>query len=53
LVIGSEGRGLSEAVRAAVTRFVTIPKFGQVDSLNAAVAAAVVCDNIRRNGRGP
>jgi TrmH family RNA methyltransferase len=53
LVIGSEGRGLSEVVRAAVTRFVTIPKFGQVDSLNAAVAAAVVCDNIRRNGRGP
>jgi TrmH family RNA methyltransferase len=53
LVIGSEGRGLSDVVRAAVTRFVTIPKFGQVDSLNAAVAAAGVCDNLRRNGRGP
>ena len=52
LVIGSEGRGLSAAVRSAVTRFVTIPKFGLADSLNAAVAAAIVCDNLRRNGTG-
>ena len=50
LVIGSEGRGLSAPVRAAVTRFITIPKFGVADSLNAAVAAAIVCDNLRRNG---
>jgi len=52
LVIGSEGRGLSPAVRAAVTRFVTIPRLGGAESLNAAVAAAIVCDNLRRNGTG-
>lgn len=50
LVIGSEGRGLSPAVRAAVTRFITIPRLGGAESLNAAVAAAIVCDNLRRNG---
>ena len=48
VVIGSEGRGLSEGVRRAVTRFVTIPKYGGAESLNAGVAAAIVCDNLRR-----
>ncbi|HVU22911.1 MAG TPA: RNA methyltransferase [Opitutus sp.] len=48
IVIGSEGRGLSAAVKARVTRFVTIPRIGLAESLNAAVAAAIVCDNLRR-----
>jgi TrmH family RNA methyltransferase len=49
VAIGSEGRGLTPAVRSRVTRFVTIPRFGAAESLNAAVAAAIVCDNLRRN----
>jgi RNA methyltransferase, TrmH family len=48
VVIGSEGRGLSDAVKQLVTRTVTIPKLGAAESLNAAVAAAIVCDNLRR-----
>jgi len=48
LVIGSEGRGLSAAVAARLTGRVTIPRFGRAESLNAAVAAAIVCDNWRR-----
>ncbi len=48
IVVGSEGRGLSEEVRRHVTAFVTIPRYGRAESLNAAVAAAVVCDNLRR-----
>ncbi len=48
IVIGSEGRGLSPAVRALVTQFVTIPQYGRAESLNAAIAAAIVADNIRR-----
>lgn len=48
VVIGGEGRGLSAPVRALVTRFVTIPRLGAAESLNAAVAAAIVCDNLRR-----
>jgi TrmH family RNA methyltransferase len=52
VVIGSEGRGLSPAVRLCVTQLVTIPRFGGAESLNAGVAAAIVCDNLRRaNGR--
>ncbi len=52
VVIGSEGRGLSEAVRKYVTHYVTIPKYGAAESLNAGVAAAIVCDNLRRVIRG-
>jgi TrmH family RNA methyltransferase len=48
VVIGSEGRGLSEEVRNRLTYSVTIPRLGAAESLNAAVAAAVVCDNLRR-----
>lgn len=48
VVIGSEGRGLSSAVAARLTRRVTIPRLGGAESLNAAIAAAIVCDNLRR-----
>ncbi len=49
IAIGSEGRGLSPAVRQRVSRFITIPRYGAAESLNAAVAAAIVCDNLRRS----
>jgi TrmH family RNA methyltransferase len=48
VVIGSEGRGLSPAVKARLTRSITIPRLGAAESLNAATAAAIVCDNLRR-----
>lgn len=48
IVVGSEGRGLSPAVSALVTKRVTIPRYGGAESLNAAIAAAIVCDNLRR-----
>ncbi len=51
IVIGSEGRGLSPEVKARLTQAVTIPRIGRAESLNAAVAAAIVCDNLRRAAR--
>ena len=48
IVVGSEGHGLSPAVQKRVTQRVTIPRYGGAESLNAAVAAAIVCDNLRR-----
>jgi TrmH family RNA methyltransferase len=53
IVVGSEGRGLSPAVASCLTRRVTIPRHGGAESLNAAVAAAIVCDNLRRNTPAP
>ena len=48
VVIGSEGRGLSPALKPFITHYVTVPKYGAAESLNAATAAAIVCDNLRR-----
>lgn len=48
IVIGSEGRGLSATIRPFITHSITIPRHGGAESLNAAVAAAIVCDNLRR-----
>ncbi len=48
LVIGSEGRGPSSAVRATMTRRVTIPRVGRAESLNAGVAAGIVLAALRR-----
>jgi len=52
IVIGSEGQGLSDGVRRHVAYCVTIPRTGAAESLNAAVAAAIVCDNLRRRAPG-
>jgi TrmH family RNA methyltransferase len=48
VVVGSEGRGPSAPVREVVTRWVTIPRRGGAESLNAAVAAGIVCAALRR-----
>jgi RNA methyltransferase, TrmH family len=50
VVIGGEGRGLSPAVAATLTRRVTIPRHGRAESLNAAVAAGIVCAVLRMKG---
>lgn len=47
IVMGSEGRGLSDAVARRVTRRVTIPRYGSAESLNVAVAAGIVCAHLR------
>jgi TrmH family RNA methyltransferase len=47
VVVGSEGRGLSPGVAATLTRRITIPRHGGAESLNAAVAAGIVCSALR------
>ena len=48
LVIGSEGEGVSRLVREKCDFVVKIPMFGQIDSLNASVAAGVLSYEIVR-----
>lgn len=47
-IIGNEGAGLSDALIAAASGQVSIPMAGQVESLNAAAAAAVCLFERRR-----
>jgi len=46
LAIGSEGKGLSPEILNFINYTVTIPKKGNAESLNAAVAAAIICDRL-------
>lgn len=48
IVIGNEANGISAAVEALVSDKITIPKFGGAESLNAGIATAIICDNLRR-----
>ncbi len=50
LVMGSEGSGMSEATAAACNKLVRIPMVGRLDSLNLAVATALMLYEIRRPG---
>lgn len=48
LVIGSEGRGLSRLVREECDFLVTLPMSGQINSLNASVAAGILMYEVVR-----
>ncbi len=51
LVVGNEGHGHSPAMTAQIETWVRIPQEGRIGSLNAAVAAAIFCYEIRRQRR--
>ncbi|HKM15064.1 MAG TPA: RNA methyltransferase [Marinospirillum sp.] len=48
ILLGSEAQGISAELAALVTRKITIPAFGAAESLNVGIAAAVICDNLKR-----
>ncbi len=53
MVIGSESHGISEKLGKEIMNKVTIPSFAKeqesAESLNAAIATAIICDNWRRS----
>jgi 23S rRNA (guanosine2251-2'-O)-methyltransferase len=51
LVVGAEGRGLSRLVGETCDVLVRIPLAGQVESLNAAVAAGIALAEVARRRR--
>lgn len=50
-LIGNEGNGLSEELGREATRYIKIPMQGNVESLNAAVAAAILMYEVNRQRR--
>jgi RNA methyltransferase, TrmH family len=48
ILMGNESNGISEGLRAVVSDRITIPRFGEAESLNVAVATAIICDNVKR-----
>jgi TrmH family RNA methyltransferase len=50
LVMGNESNGIGAEVAQYVTQRITIPRYGEAESLNVGIATAVLLDNIRRVG---
>ena len=48
IVMGNESNGIGSDVEKFVTDKVTIPRFGEAESLNVGIATAIVLDNWRR-----
>jgi RNA methyltransferase, TrmH family len=49
IVLGNESNGIGAGVARHVTHRLTIPRFGDAESLNVGIAAAVLLDNLRRS----
>ena len=52
LVIGSEGRGVSRLVKEKADFVLSLPQMGKINSLNASVAAGVLCCEAARQRSG-
>lgn len=48
IVLGNEANGISAELSAYINRKITIPAFGNAESLNVGIAAAIICDNLLR-----
>lgn len=48
LLMGSESHGISSELSAHVTQVVTIPKYGEAESLNVSVATGILLDALKR-----
>jgi RNA methyltransferase, TrmH family len=48
VVVGNEAKGISPDVLPYIQQRMSIPRYGQAESLNAAMATAIVCDHWRR-----
>ena len=48
IIFGNESKGINEQLLDYTTEKITIPKFGNAESLNVAISVAIVCDNFRR-----
>jgi TrmH family RNA methyltransferase len=49
IIMGNEGNGLRPEVKQLVSQAVTIPRAGNAESLNVAIATAIFCSEINRN----
>lgn len=47
IVMGNESHGVSSAVSHQCKHCITIPKYGQAESLNVAVATSIICSDLR------
>jgi len=49
LLMGNESKGISSVLLPYITEQISIPRFGKAESLNVAVATAIICSEYKRN----
>lgn len=49
LVLGNESKGIREYLTPLISEKITIPRFGQAESLNVAMATAIICDQVKKD----
>ena len=49
IVMGNESNGVSKGVEKLITKKITIPAYGKAESLNVAIATAIILDNWKRD----
>jgi RNA methyltransferase, TrmH family len=50
IIFGSESHGISEEIKQLVPNKITIPRFGDAESLNVSVASGIICSEYRKKG---
>lgn len=48
IVIGNESKGINPDLKQFVSHKITIPRFGEAESLNAGIATGIICYAVRR-----
>ena len=51
ILLGNEGHGISQELISKISIPITIPRFGEAESLNVAVSAAIFCSELSRCGK--
>ncbi|MFY7733863.1 MAG: RNA methyltransferase [Bacteroidia bacterium] len=46
LVIGNEGKGINANLHSFITKKISVKRLGEAESLNAAIATAIICDRL-------
>ena len=50
--MGNEGKGISNSLQKFITHPISIPRFGQAESLNVSVATGIIVSEfLRRNNK--
>jgi TrmH family RNA methyltransferase len=49
IIMGNEGNGIRPAIQKLINKAITIPRLGEAESLNVAIATAIICSEISRN----
>ncbi|MHA8086440.1 TrmH family RNA methyltransferase [Aquirufa sp. Wall-65K1] len=48
IVMGSESHGIRPEISASIQQKITIPRFGEAESLNVAISTGIILDQLRR-----